>query len=83
MKKMRMGGIIIGILMIFLFSSILPSCSTTRMSLSESSSRKSLMMKEGGSRYKGKKTSFAKASRSYKKSKKRSNYYKKKKHKYR
>ncbi len=83
MGKMKISKIIMGFLMIFIFSCIFPSCSTTRMTMSESSSRKSLMMKEGSSRYKGKKTHTSKANRNYKKSKKRSNVYKKKKHKYR
>ncbi len=83
MKKMRIGRIITGILMIFVFSCIFPSCSTTRISMSEDSSRKSLMMSKSSSRYKGKKVHTAKASRKYKKSKKRANKYKKSKHKYR
>lgn len=82
MRHFNIGKVITGILMIFIFSCILPSCATTSVSQSEIGSRKSLMMQKDSNLHKGLKTRTAKASRDYKKSKKKNNMYKKSKHKY-
>lgn len=77
-----MGKVTTVLLMIFSLSIIYPACTSQRIVSSSDESRRSLMLGEGVDRTKGKKVSRAKASRSYKKSKKRSNMYKNKKHKY-
>lgn len=81
-KAASAGKIISILLMVFILSIILPACASQRIYSSSDESRRSLMLGEGVDRTKGKKVRTAKASRSYKKSKRRGNKFKKKKHKY-
>jgi len=81
MRHLKIGKIVTGVLMIFILSLILPSCATTQVTEADTS-RHSLMLQKDSQLHKGMKTRRAKASRSYKKSKKKNNMYKSSKHKY-
>ena len=78
MKHKKIGKIITGILMIFVFSLIFPACATTNVSEVDTT-RQSLMMMERTGFCRGKKQV---SSRAYKKSKKKGAKYKKSKHKH-
>ena len=82
MNKLKFGKIISMLLLVFVLSIILPACASQRISSGSDESRRSLMMGDRIDRSKGKKVRTAKASRSYKKSKKRSNKFKMQKHNY-
>ncbi len=81
MRKLKIGKIITGILMIFLFSGIFPSCATTNVSMGDAS-RQSLMMQERIGRSTKSSGTKYKATKASKHAQKRGGKYKKSKHKY-